>query len=316
MTDFARLEGKTVLVTGADGMLGRAFSEILKSLGDQIHVLSYARHVLDVTDAEAVMDCARQRPDLIVHCAGMSLADRCEEQPDLARAVHVGGTRNIGRLALETGARVFYPQSVFIFDGAELPVTEETRPAPGLVYGQVKLEAERYLLAEVPGSLVVRMAGFFGGEERDKNFVGQFTRQLGTLLASGQRSCEVGDRIWQPTYTVDLARNSLLLLALGRTGIYHMGALGEATFWEVAQACIVTLGLASRIAVVPCPADVFNDAEPARRPRRMVTDNLRLQREGLNRQRPWREALREYLSRPYFDSLRSGTAASLEAPGE
>lgn len=303
-SELGALVGKSVVVTGADGMLGRAFVEALTPLRGDIQLHAFSCLQLDVTDLDAVLNKASLSADLILHCAGISLADRCEREPERARAVHVDGTRNVGRLARETGARVFYPQSVFIFDGRELPVTEETAPAPTLVYGRVKLEAERHLLATVPGSLVVRMAGFFGGDDKDKNFVGKFTLQLATMLASGPSTCEVGDRVWQPTYTLDHARNVLLLLALGREGIYHMGALGEASFFDVARACLEELGIADRIEVLPCSADQFDQREPARRPKRMVTANLRLDREGLSRQRPWREALAEYLARPYFDALR------------
>lgn len=302
--ELTALAGRRVVLTGADGMLGRAFVEALVPLAHEVHLDAFSHRQLDVTDADAVMRVARCRPDLVLHCAGMSLADCCEHEPERARLVHVGGTANIARLARVTGARVFYPQSVFIFNGCDLPVTEITPPSPGMVYGRVKLEAEQLLLGSVPGSLVVRMAGFFGGDEKDKNFVGQFVRMLASLLADGRCSCEVGDRTWQPTYTLDHARNVLLLLALEREGIYHMGAVGEATFHDVAQAVVEELGLADRMKIEPRPAESFERAEGAARPRRMVTANLRLDREGLNRQRPWREALGEYLARPFFHELR------------
>jgi dTDP-4-dehydrorhamnose reductase len=310
--DLADLEGRSVLVTGADGMLGRAFQEALRPLSRTVTVHARAHPDLDVTDARAVMACARLGPGLIVHCGGMALADECERHPDRARIVHVEGTRNVGRLAFECGARVVYPQSVFIFDGRELPVTETTTPNPPMVYGRMKLEAERYLLDEVPRSLVVRMAGFFGGDDRDKNFVGKFVRELDAALRRGESRIEVGDRVWQPTYTLDLARNTVLLAARERSGIYNMGALGEATFFEVARVCIDELGMREHISLEPSPAEVFAGAEPARRPHRMVTANLRLEREGLLRQRRWDVALREYLSRPWFDRFRRASAPRRE----
>ncbi|MGH6894028.1 MAG: sugar nucleotide-binding protein, partial [Dongiaceae bacterium] len=175
-----------------------------------------------------------------------------------------------------------------------------------MAYGRFKLEAEQRMLDLVPDALVVRMAGFFGGDDKDKNFVGQFTRRLADGLAEGISRIEAGDRVWQPTYTIDVARNALLLLALGKTGVYHMGALGEATFHDVAAACVEFLGLTSLMAIVPAPASVFATRELARRPVRMVTAMERLDREGLNRQRHWRVALREYLGRPYFARLFHG----------
>ncbi|MES2125024.1 MAG: SDR family oxidoreductase [Gemmatimonadota bacterium] len=304
------LNGQSILITGADGMLGRAFVGALADLAPGSHVSAYPHGALDVTDAAAVAGRAELDPDLIIHCGGLSRADECERNPARAFAVHLGGSQNIGRLALATGARVLYPQSVFIFDGSELPVTEETVPNPQMVYGKAKLAAEQWLLSSVPGSLSIRMAGFFGGDEKDKNFVGQFAGTLRRLLDGRVHDCEVGDRRWQPTYTLDLARNAILLLALERSGIYHMGSLGEASFFDVAGACVDELGLGDVIRLRQVSTTEVEADESARRPARMVTANHRLNHEGLNRQRPWREALREYLRRPHFDSLRRGHRAT------
>ena len=302
--ELQRLRGINILITGAAGMLGRAFVEALRPLDGHVRVRALTHDQLDVTDVDAVLACASDRPDVIFHCAGWALADACEREPECAREVHVYGTHNVGRLAVLVGARVIYPQSVYIFDGRELPVTERTLPSPGIVYGKVKLEAEQHLLAELPGTLAIRMAGFFGGDEKDKNFVGKFVRELSELLDRGKTVVEVGDRIWQPTYTLDLARNSLLLVALQCQGIYHMGAIGEASFFDVARVCVDALGLGDRMTVVPCSSAPFDETEPARRPARMVTSNDRLIAEGLCRQRPWEDALRAYLLRPYFDAIR------------
>jgi dTDP-4-dehydrorhamnose reductase len=301
---LASLRELTFLITGADGMLGRAFREVLRGLDEEIRVHSFPRQQLDVTDHRAVMAAADLRPHVILHCGGLALADRCEREPALAYRSHVEGTRNVALLARATGARVFYPQSVFIFDGLELPVTESTTPAPSFVYGRAKLDAERLLVKEVAHALIVRMAGFFGGDEKDKNFVGLFVRQLEALLRAGGGTLDVGDRMWQPTYTIDLARNTLLLIALEKHGVYHMGAVGEASFFDVAQASVEELGVTDVVRLRRVPSTAFDDAEPARRPRRMVTANARLEAEGLCWQRPWRAALSEYLQRPYFDRIR------------
>jgi dTDP-4-dehydrorhamnose reductase len=299
------LRGRRVLLTGAGGMLGRAFVEALAPLGDSVQLTALAHEQLDVTDRHAVDRCAALEPDIILHCAGLVIAERCERESDLAHAVHVEGTRNVARLARATGARVFYPQSFLIFDGHEVPAGERTEPRPEHVYGRVKLAAERLLLDGLPGTLVVRLGGFFGGDDRDKNFVGQLTRTFDRLLADGVRSYAVGDRIWQPTYTLDLARNILLLLGRGHDGIYHMSCHGEASFFDVATACVHSLGLDQRIRIVPVDSSAFDAQERARRPHRLVLGTSRLDREGLDRQRPWREALHEYLGRPWFDRLRA-----------
>jgi dTDP-4-dehydrorhamnose reductase len=284
-------------------MLGRAFVEVIAEVGQDIETFAFSREDLDVTEAEAVRHAVALRPDVILHCAALVDADRSESEPALARAAIVDGTKHVAQLARAAGARVVYPQSFLIFDGREQPVTEETVPAPVHVYGNVKLEAERSLMAQVPRSLVVRMAGFFGGDAKDKNFVGKFVRQLESVIDRGG-GVDVGDRVWQPTYTLDLARNTLLLVALGREGIYNMASLGEASFYDVACVCVDELGLREAVRVHRVASTSIDANEEARRPRRLVMANARLQREGLCRQRPWEASLREYLRRPYFDRFR------------
>jgi dTDP-4-dehydrorhamnose reductase len=299
------LRDKKIIITGADGMLGRAFEECLVSKAPSANVSCFSRSRLDVTDKNSVLNLTSLDPDIIIHCAGLTNADECTRNPDLAYNVHYKGTKNIIELAQNNSALVIYPQSVFIFDGQELPVTEKTKPCPPFVYGKAKLMAEQILLDELENVLIVRMAGFFGGDDKDKNFVGQFVRSLRDMNKDGRRAIEIGNRIWQPTYTLDLALNTLLLAALDKRGIYHMGALGEATFYEVALACIEFLGLENAIKLLPISSAIFDDNENARRPKRMVTRNDRLDSEGINYQRHWRDALREYLERPYFKNLKT-----------
>lgn len=302
-TEPAPLSGRRILITGANGMLGRAFAATLSAEAPRASVLATARDDLDVTHRDAMLRMASFRPDLVIHCAAMVNAERCEREPDLARAVIVDGTRHAIELARAAGAQLVFPQSFLIYDGSINPVTEDVPPAPLSTYGRLKLEAEHLVVDGARDPLVIRMAGFVGGNAADKNFVGAFTRQLLRMAQDGVDTIEVGDRVWQPTYTVDLARNTLLLLEQARVGTYQMAALGEATFFDVACECVDELG-ADRITVRPVSATRFDAAEAAARPRRVVLANTRLEAEGLSRQRPWREGLREYLRGQHFDIVR------------
>jgi dTDP-4-dehydrorhamnose reductase len=295
---------KTYLVTGAAGMLGRAFVEALTSDPSPKRVLAVARRELDVVDREAILALEATQPDVIIHCAADVNAERCEVNPVACHEIQVVGTMNVAALAKRTGATVLYPQSFLIFDGQSPGlIDEQTQPRPLSVYGRCKLEAERRLLETCPDALVVRMGGFFGGDERDKNFVGKFVHHALQLIDSGSSSCDVGDRVWQPTYTLDLARNCLLLLEHDKRGIYHMASIGEATFYDVACACLEDLNLTHRLVARQVSAELVSGREKALRPARAILSNQRLLDEGLYRQRPWRDALREYLARPYFMRL-------------
>ena len=294
---------KNILITGAGGMLGSAFAEILIQKGYSVRALDHTD--LDVTDRAAVLAEAEHAPDWIIHTAGIVNADFCEENRNACFKSHVEGTKNVVLLAKQTGAKLFYPQSFLIFDGAESPITETTVPHPLSVYGEVKWDAEQIVHAMAPHALIVRMAGFFGGDEKDKNFVGKFTNHLRKCIKDGTRTIEVGDRVWQPTFTEDLARNSVALLEEDKEGLYTMASKGEASFFDVATAMVDILGLGDKLEITEVSAAAIEKKtnENARRPGYAEMENKRLMEEGLDNMRPWREALREYLDHSYFQEI-------------
>ncbi len=297
-----------ILVTGGGGMLGSAIAEIAAASPHFVpHALSHGD--LDVRDEAAVMKLA----DLadggwIVHCAALVDVKQCAADPAAARTVIVDGTRNVTALAKASGARLMFPQSFLIYGGSDGLIEEATPPAPLSLYGALKLEAERVALEAVDAPLVIRMAGFFGGGPLDKNFVGRIIPAMHRAMLRGDTVFPVGDRVWQPTWTRDLAENALHLMHLNADGTYQMGSHGEATFHEVAAEIATALGWTRRLRVEPVASALVAQEEtgPERRPDRAVMACERLRREGRDLQRDWRATLNAYLTHPHFDQYRPG----------
>jgi dTDP-4-dehydrorhamnose reductase len=289
-------------------MLGSAIAEVAADDGG-FALRALSRRDLDVRDEKAVM---AQAEDLaggwIIHCAAMVDVKRCATDPDAARAVIVDGTRNIAALARSSGARLLFPQSFLIYGGGDGLIEETTLPMPLSLYGALKLEAETVVLETLDDPLVIRMAGFFGGGPVDKNFVGRIIPAMHRAMISGETVFPVGDRVWQPTWTRDLAENTLHLMHLNAGGCYQMASHGEATFYEVAAEIAASLGWNGRLRVEPvASALVANDETgPERRPDRAVMSCERLRREGRDLQRDWRATLNAYLTHPHFDQYRPG----------
>ncbi|GKS77947.1 sugar nucleotide-binding protein [Acidovorax sp. SUPP950] len=302
LNELAALEGSRILITGAGGMLGQAFARRLAEQVPTALVAALDRHALDVRQREQAQDLRAWRPDIVIHCAVCSDVNWCEDHADAAAQVQIEGTRHVVELARECGARFFYPQTFLIYDGSQ-PVDEATPPRPLSVYGRLKLEAEHIVLEASPQALTVRMGGFFGEHARDKNFVGKLIPHLAGLLRSGVDRMEIGDRIWQPTLTDDLAYNSLLLLARGETGRFCMASHGQASFFELAREIVLRLGLDRRIEIARVPAETMARKEKAVRPDAVVMRNAALQARGLDRQRTWQDSLAAYLDHPYFTGM-------------
>lgn len=293
-----------LLVTGGQGMLGRAVASEAERLPDA-RVLAPGRNELDVRDAAAVMAYADTiAGGWIVHCAALVDVEGCARDPETARETIVEGTRNVIALAKQAGARLLYPQSFLVYDGAVNPIPEDETPRPLSFYGQLKYEAEQLIDAEMDNALIVRMAGFFGGEAGDKNFVGRIIPVIHAAMMRGERQFKVGDRVWQPTWTQDLGANSVQLMLADARGRYQMACLGHATFAEISAEIVVALGWQDRIAIETVDASAIAQSELGKRPDVAIMSCKRLTDERLNLQRDWRSALHAYLRHPFFDSYR------------
>jgi dTDP-4-dehydrorhamnose reductase len=298
-----KMPTQKVLVTGGEGMLGSAFSQFAD--GFNMDIRAPGREELDVRDSDAVAKWAAWIGNgWIIHCAARVDVEGCVREPEQARETIVTGTRNIAELAKRSGARLLYPQSFLIYNGRNNPIPEAEMPNPLSFYGELKYEAEQVALDLVNDALIVRMAGFFGGQARDKNFVGRIIPVMFAAIKQGRTHFEVGTRIWQPTWTNDLAFNALHLITRGAQGRFQMACQGQATFADIAQEIVIALGWQDHLTIVPVDASAVSQSELGRRPDVAVLSCERISAEHMNLQRPWRPTLHAYLQAPFFDQYR------------
>lgn len=293
-----------VLVTGGRGMLGTAFVQEADRF-PRLSVTAPGRDELDVRNPDDFARFAEAATGgWVIHCAARVDVEGCAREPEAARRTIVDGTANAVDFARSVGARFLYPQSFLVYDGAINPIPENEIPRPLSFYGDLKLEAEKRVIAAMPDATIVRMAGFFGGEAADKNFIGRIIPPMRAAIDRGETHFAVGNRVWQPTWTRDLAFNALQLVAHGVSGSIQMACRGHASFAEIAAEIVVALGWQDRLRIEPVAAAAVSGNELGRRPDQAILSCTRLDNEGLNLQRDWRATLHAYLDHPFFDQYR------------
>ena len=131
---LARLAGKRVLITGAQGSIGGAAAEILRGAAELIetdkHVGDPALDVRVESDVKAVLE--EVRPDVILHLAAAKSAPEGERDPMAALEINVIGTRNVLAHA---------PEGCHVVTASTCKSCE-----PETAYGASKLVAERVTL--------------------------------------------------------------------------------------------------------------------------------------------------------------------------
>ena len=141
--------GKRVLVTGADGFLGRRIAERLSNLGARTYLTDL--DTLDITDSQLVDQTIRRlRPELVIHLAAMKHAPVGEVHPVDTARVNVLGTNNIVEAATMSG----------VLPGNLVFVSTCKAAAPETVYGATKLIGERIALRA--GYSAIRLGNVLG----------------------------------------------------------------------------------------------------------------------------------------------------------
>ena len=243
-----------IAVTGAGGGLGRAF---LEAAGDEHEIHPFTRQELDVRSPDAVhATLVPIEPEVIMHFAAMTAVDACEEDPTLAEAANVDGSRNVADAARETGAVLVAISTDYVFDGQKgAPYDERDRPNPISVYGRTKYEGELAVKVLLPEPLIVRTAWVYGA---GNDFASNAVRGL----AAGEEVGAIADLVSSPTHVFHLAERLLPLVTSGVRGLVHLGGPEAVTWYDFLLRAKEIGGLSGE--VVHQKSDELN--RPAMRP--------------------------------------------------
>ena len=273
-----------LLVTGAQGMLGRAVVDCAVRLGHDVRAASRAE--LDITDTEATRRALLAgRPAAVINCAAYTDVDGAESDWQGAERVNASGAGHLAAAAAEVGARIVHVSTDYVFDGSKREPWVESDPvAPLGVYGDTKLAGELAVAAANPTHMIVRTAWLFGAGGRN------FVDTMLSLAATRDELAVVTDQVGCPTWTGHLA-GALVELAErpDDIGVHHIAGAGSCTWNEFALEIFERAGIDCR--VLPATSEQF--VRPAKRPAYSVLGSER--REPLTLP-PWQDGLAAYLA--------------------
>jgi dTDP-4-dehydrorhamnose reductase len=276
----------SVLVTGANGQLGRALRTISRRLENlRFHFTDV--DTLDISDKPAIKACMESLGiDAIVNCAAYTAVDRAEDEAELCMRINCDAVRKIGEVAAGLGVKVIHLSTDYVFDGQQSvrPYREDDAPNPLSVYGKSKLAGEQALISACPDAVILRTAWLYS--ETGVNFVK-------TMLRQGIRRREVdvvADQWGTPTFAADLANAIIKILSADGfvPGVYHYTNEGSCTWFDFAVSIFALGGLTCR--VNPLTTAEYRAAR-AIRPAYSVLDKTKIKETYRVDIPAWRESL-------------------------
>ncbi|MDR2497004.1 MAG: dTDP-4-dehydrorhamnose reductase [Tannerellaceae bacterium] len=283
---------KKILITGANGQLGRT----LQSLSYMLEGASFLFtdvDTLDICSDEAISAFITENTpvDYIVNCAAYTAVDKAEDDEPLCLRINSDAVRNLGEAAARSGAKIIHISTDYVFDGTNsVPYLETDYTCPMSAYGRSKHRGELLLRAVCPDAVILRTSWLYSG------FGSNFVK---TMLRLGKEQKEVNvvfDQIGSPTFSVDLAKLILQLILKSEgghwhPGIYHYSNEGVCSWYDFARKIF-------ELTQMPCLANPINTKDfPTRasRPHFSVLDKGKIKRTYDLKIPHWEDSLKRAL---------------------
>ena len=166
---------KTILITGANGLLGQKLIDLYLTKSDKIVIgsgVGPCRHPLkdsfkyielDIVNEEEVNFKINEiKPDTVINTAAMTNVDVCETDHEGCDKLNVDAVRYIVNACNSVHAHLIHISTDFIFDGTHGPLTESEVPKPLSYYGWSKYKGEQEVIDKCNCYTILRTVLVYG----------------------------------------------------------------------------------------------------------------------------------------------------------
>ena len=290
---------QTVLVTGANGQVGRHICGVFDGSSNVIGLSSLALDVGDASAINKVFDTVR--PDIVINAAAYTKVDDAENNRDLADRTNFYAVKHLCDACLNHNSLLLHFSTDYVFDGMSTRFCKEKdHTNPLNAYGWSKLAGDHYIIENAKQYLIFRLAWVYGHAGIN------FPKKILQAAKVKDRLTVVDDQVGTPTSAEFIAKTVHQLITKEGAdknqrynNVYNLVPNGEASWFDFA---VRLLSRADALGFdLKCKAnDVMpikssHLAQPAKRPQRVVLDNRKVQQELGIRFAPWDAYIDDFL---------------------
>ena len=292
---------KTVLVTGANGQVGRNICRVFDSSYDVIGLSSRELDIGEVSAIQKTFD--RVRPDIVINAAAYTKVDDADINIDLADRTNFHAVKYLCDACLNHNSLLLHFSTDYVFDGETTRLCrEEDHTNPVNAYGRSKLAGDNYIIENSNQYLIFRLAWVYDHDGTN------FPKKILQAAKLQDQITVVDDQIGTPTSAVFIAKTVHQFVTIENASdrrssdnLYNLVPNGEASWFDFAVRLLSradALGFDLKCKaqdVMPIKSSYLT--QPAKRPQRVVLNNLKIQQELGIRFAHWDAYFDDFLER-------------------
>lgn len=231
---------KTILVTGANGQLGKCLQDIAPTVEGVAFVFE-PKEVLDIANKQLLEDYfSNKNFDYCVNAAAYTNVEQAEKEEEKAFKINAEGAKNLAEVCKIHNMTLIHISTDYVFDGTkQTPYTETDKTNPINTYGASKLKGEEAVATHCPSHYIIRTSWLYS--QYGHNF-------LNTILKhakAGNPLTITTEQTGAPTNANDLASVivEIIMKDPKKYGLYHFSNGGQATWFDFAKEILEQSGL-------------------------------------------------------------------------
>lgn len=257
-----------ILVTGSNGQLGHALSEVA-TRDHEFQFVFRNRQQLDITSEEQIEEQIKlYKPRAIINTAAYTWVDAAEDHEETAHHVNAKGPENLAHACQRNHITLYHISTDYVFDGASItPYMENESCSPINIYGESKRRGEDAIRSILQQHFIIRTSWLYS------TFGNNFFKTISRLAQEKPIIRVVNDQIGSPTWAGEVAKQLLILLQKSERGFrdygtYHLANKGTASWFDFAKEIVSKQNMACQVH----PISTAEYPTKATRPKMSVLD--------------------------------------------